>query len=105
MSTNGGILKTNMKGIFPGYGEVWYQPKAITNIISQSGVEDKGYKIQYQPGKYTVSGKKGKIYFERIPQGLYILRLSPIQKQGVTLVETVEENKMGYTQRQIARAD
>ena len=24
MSTNGGILKTNMKGIFPGYCEVWY---------------------------------------------------------------------------------
>ena len=94
-----------MKGIFPGYGKVWYQLAAFTNIISQSGVEDKGYKVQYQPGKYTVSGKKGKIYFKRIPQGLYILKLSPIQKQGVTLVETVEENKKGYTQRQIARAD
>ena len=84
---------------------MWYQSKAITNIISQSGKEDKGYKVQYQPGKYIVSGKKGKIYFKRIPQGLYILKLSPIQKQGVTLVETVEENKKGYTQRQIARAD
>ena len=32
--TNGGSIKTNMKGTLANYGEVWYHPKAITNIVS-----------------------------------------------------------------------
>ena len=36
--TNGGTLKTNMKGQLEDYGLVWYHPKAITNILSLVGV-------------------------------------------------------------------
>ena len=46
--TNGGIPTTNMKGTFPGHGSVWFHPKAITNILSQSRVEDKGHTITCQ---------------------------------------------------------
>ena len=36
LSTNGGNLFTNQRATVPGYGEVWYDPKAITNIFSMS---------------------------------------------------------------------
>ena len=44
--TNGGGLKTNMKGTLPNYGEVWYHPKAITNILSMRNVAER-YPISY----------------------------------------------------------
>ena len=33
------------------------------------------------------------------------MQLKPVQRAGVTLVETVEENKLGFSERQIARAE
>ena len=32
--TNGGILETNNKAKVPGFGDVWFDQKAITNIFS-----------------------------------------------------------------------
>ena len=31
--TNSGILSTSLKGTLEDYGEVWYHPEAITNIL------------------------------------------------------------------------
>ena len=110
LSTNGRILTTNMKGTFPCYGLVWYHPKTITNILSQSCVKDQGYIITYQHVSYKVTGPRGHICFEQIPEGLYALRLDLLTKQttgnkGVTLVQTVKNNKLGFTKQQILCTD
>ena len=107
LTSNGGTLKINHKANFPGFGEVWYDPRGVTNIISQADVERKGYEVVYDNKKqeYIVSGKRGKIYFQLSPEGLYYMSLEPLQSKGITLVETVEQNKMGFSKRQVERAD
>ena len=41
LRTNGGVLKSNMKGELKGYGHIWYDPRAITNILSLFNVQKK----------------------------------------------------------------
>ena len=41
LSTNGGILETTLKADLPNWGEVWYNPKAITNIFSFAEMRDR----------------------------------------------------------------
>ena len=38
LDTNGGTLKTTTKGVLKNYGEVWYSPEAITNILSLKNI-------------------------------------------------------------------
>ena len=73
--------------------------------MSQATIEHKGYLVEYQTGQYTVSGKNGKVHFDQIPEGLYILDLAPIQRAGIVLVNTIAGNKASYSKRQIAKAD
>ena len=105
LSTNGGVLTTNMKGTFPGYGSVWCHPEAITDVLSQSRVEDLGYHITHQRGSHKVSGPKGHVIFKRIPEGLCALRLNKLIDNQVSLVQTIEANKHGFSKRQILRAE
>jgi hypothetical protein len=44
---NAGVTSTNMIGDLPGYGEVWYHPNGIANIISLKRVKSKGHRITY----------------------------------------------------------
>ncbi len=99
LTSNGGGLKTNLQGDFPGFEPVWYDPNGITNIVSQAIVEDMGYDVDYDKKKhqYSVTGKRGKIIFCKSPEGLYYMPLKPVRQAGVTLVETAEENKLGFT--------
>jgi hypothetical protein len=41
LSTNCGELHTNQCAMVPGYGEVWFDDKAITNIFRFALMEDK----------------------------------------------------------------
>ena len=34
IDTNGGVLTTNKKAYLKGYGDVWFDERAITNILS-----------------------------------------------------------------------
>ena len=38
LETNGGVLKTRKKGTLNNYGDVWYSPNAMTNILSLGNV-------------------------------------------------------------------
>ena len=107
LALSGGQLTTNYQGDFPGFGTVWYNPNGITNIVSQAMVEDMGYDVEYDKHikQYIVTGKRGKIFFKRSPEGLYYMPLAKVKQDSVTLVETVENNKLGFTKQQIARAD
>ena len=46
VSKNGGLLVTKNKADVPEWGEVWSNPKAITNIFSFAEMVDR-YKITY----------------------------------------------------------
>jgi hypothetical protein len=43
--SNSGATSTNMKGDVQGYGEVWFDPNGIANIVSMSSAEAKGFVI------------------------------------------------------------
>jgi septin family protein len=50
LATNGGNLTTNMLATVPGFGDVWYNDKAITNIFSLSEMQAK-HPITYNSSK------------------------------------------------------
>ena len=105
LNTNGGTISNKMKGTLPNYGTVWYNPSAITNIISFAKMKDKGYKITYDSDKedaFIVHTNKGIIKFNRNDNNLYVM--DPNEQPVYQLLETVEENSAFYTNRQIARA-
>ena len=47
LHTSGGTIKTNMMGMYKGYRDVWYHPKALTNIISFANARNNGFKVNY----------------------------------------------------------
>ena len=105
LNTNGGVISTNMKGTLPHYGEVWYNPAAITNIISMAKMKDKGCTITYDSSKedaFIVETTKGKIKFIRNESNLYVM--DPAEQPVYQLLETVEDNSRHYTARQLSRA-
>ena len=102
--TNGGTIETRLKGTLKGYGEVWYHPGAITNILSLSNVKKK-YKITFnsEDGDCFFVHKPEKIIkFRCSENGLYIHNIK--NKQDVIMVNTVAENESAYTDRQVAQA-
>lgn len=105
LSTNGGILVTNQKADLPQWGEVWFNESAITNIISYAEMADR-YRIIYDSGKEDafivhLSNDKA-VRFNRLHNNLYVFK--PSIKTQVQLLNTVEENKTFFTQRQFERA-
>ena len=64
--TNGGMLIVNQKGILEDYGEVWYHPKAITNILSLAKIVKK-YPISYNSenrNQFVIHKKEGDQIFQ-----------------------------------------
>jgi hypothetical protein len=41
LTTNTGVLQTNMKADVPGWDEVWFNPTAMTNIFSYAQMVDR----------------------------------------------------------------
>ena len=46
MQGNGGSITTNFKAYVKNYGEVWFDTRAITNILSLKNVKNK-YRVTY----------------------------------------------------------
>lgn len=124
LCTNGGQLTTNMKGDVPGYGTVWYHPKALTNIFSFSNVS-KQHAIVFDQVKdtFTVGKAPGKTaIFKNNGHGLYYFQPSYHKRNNDQLVyhhqndeqvkqshlqgslDSVEENKLWFTPRQVELA-
>jgi hypothetical protein len=56
---NAGVSRTNMVGDLPGYGEVWYNPEGIANILSLSQVKKKTSRdVRQQPGTTVQSSQE-----------------------------------------------
>ena len=46
LATNTGVMMTNLQAELPGYSTVWFDPQAMTNVLSFSNIA-KQYPIQY----------------------------------------------------------
>ena len=46
LTTNAGMMTTNLKAELPGYSMVWFDPQAMTNVLSFGNIA-KQYPIRY----------------------------------------------------------
>lgn len=105
---NGQKLFVNLVGDFGDFGEVYYHPRALANILCFHDLARK-YSITYDSqtlDAFVVVTDKRTIIFE--PKGkLYVY--NPIKSYGsdeVTLMmSSVEENKSKYTAREVKQAE
>jgi hypothetical protein len=94
VSTNGGKLFTNQKATVPNYGEVWYNPNAVTNIFSLSEMEKK-HRITYDSTKekaFTVHLPNKQVRFIKSSNGLYYHKLrynTDINKNKTSVNHTI----------------
>ena len=107
LATNGGSMVTNMKADLPEWGEVWFNEKAITNIFSYAEMADR-YRITYDSEKedaFIVHLPDKTVRFERIGMNLYVFKpTTRIRAENAQMLNTLEENKTFYTERQFQRA-
>ena len=103
---NAGVKTTDQTGCFPGYGEVWYHPTGIANILSLSRVRQNGFSVSYDDQRNVFIIKKpngGSHEFTQSEKGLYYLDTAD-QKHASVFVNTVDNNKSKYSQRDYLRA-
>ena len=104
LATNAGNLITNQKATVPGYGKVWFKEEAMTNVFSLANME-KRHHITYDSAKesaFIVHTDKGPLRFEKGPENLYYFTLKHLTiNVEAQVVQTVEENKSFYTDRQV----
>ena len=107
---NAGSHLTNLVGDLPGYRTVWYDPKAIANILSLRRVQDH-YHITYDSShrKFIVSMPSGMEFaFHESEGGLHYLDTTHQQgeqRQGhVVAVNTVKDNKKNFMNNDYLRA-
>ena len=97
---NGGSITTNIIGYLKNYGNVWFDERAITNILCLKNVKHK-YRVTYDSstdGVFTVHKPGQQLHFVMHNNGL---QYHDTINCEITLVQTVQENEEGYSQRQI----
>ena len=106
--TNRGPLKMNLKATVPGFGLVWFDSDSIANIFALADMEDK-YQVTYDSSKESAlivhllhktikfCRSAGKLYCYKLD---YNTRNSDCRNNKFALVNTVEENKLAYTNHQ-----
>ena len=99
--TNGGLLKKNKQVHLKNYGNVWYKPKYISNILSLSDVK-KSNRIIYDSDNgdrfiiiKTVSGWKYMIFTVNSDR-LYYKNMG--NTESVYIISTVKKNQKHYNQ-------
>ena len=100
---NGGSITTNKIGYKKNYGKVWFDERAITNILCLKNVKHK-YRVTYDSstdGVFTMHKPGQQLHFVMHKDGLHY---HDTRNSEITLVQTVQENEEGYSQRQIQDA-
>ena len=101
---NAGIRVTNLVSDLPGYGPVWFDPRAIANVLSLKLVKEK-YHIEYNSEKddgFVVTKPTSERFnFIQSGSGLHYLDTTLGNTSKITetalVVNTVKENKKNYT--------
>ena len=105
ITTNAGELVMNKIADFPGFPKpVWFDERAITNILSYADLADHFHIIydNAQEDAFLLFKKNGDIIkFTRSKCGMYFHNF--IDRQ-IVLLNTVEENEIGYNKQQIEQA-
>ena len=105
LGTNGGKATAIKKADLAGYGEVWFNKKSITNIISLAGMAKK-YCVRYDPWQedaFIVDTDKGVRKFVHGHNNIYKY-LPPNKNVPLQLLEMIKENKKYYTNHQVQQA-
>ena len=100
---NGGSITTKKIGYLKNYGKVWFDERAITNILCLKNVKHK-YRVTYDnstDGVFTVHKPGQQLHFVMHKEGLHYHNT---RNREITLVQTAQENEKGYSQRQIQDA-
>jgi hypothetical protein len=104
---NAGVTSTNLIGNLPGYGQVWYHPNGIANILSLKRVKTRGHRVTYHSSKanefHVHKTDETICIFKESHGGLYYSDTS-IREAGTLLVNTVDHNKSKYTKRDYSPA-
>jgi hypothetical protein len=106
LKSNGGTMEVKKQAIMPGYhAYVWYNKKAITNILSSSNVI-KQYHVMYDSNDQMfvviTSRKESDMEFWMHKSGLHYV--DPRDSEFI-FVNTVSKNKAGFTKRKIKEAE
>lgn len=111
---NAGARRTNCMGDLPGYGPVWFHPECIANILSFSRVSHR-FDIVYDSLSndcFKVFKPDGSVRrFTKSASGLYHVDTAAAVSSscdngldGFMFVDTVANNSLNYTCRDIHRA-
>ena len=96
LTTNAGVLQTKMKADVPGWGEVWFDPTAMTNIFSYAQMVDR-HPVTYDSTKedaFIVHLPHKQVKFTR-ENGLYVYRPPYIKQPAITKDDEVQcDNKV-----------
>ena len=107
ITTNGGPLICNTKCTVPGFGDAWFNEKSVTNILSYAEVVDK-FTVTYDSKNedaFCVTTHDKSIKLKRSHNKLYFYQPERnANGEKYCFIETVEEKKLFYSERQVARA-
>jgi hypothetical protein len=111
MVTNAGEKRKYFKGKVSGFGDAWYDPDQIANIFGFAKLEDQ-CRITYDSAvesAFNVHTKDGIVKFKRNEDGLLTYKpsdeyLKDVKKETNLMVQTVNENKIGYSKRKFEDA-
>ena len=100
---NSGSITTNRQGNLKDYGDVWFDERAITNILCLKNMKNK-YRVTYDSAKngtFTVHKTDAQLHFVMHQDGLHY---HDTKNCEVTLIQTVQENEECYSKRHIKDA-
>jgi hypothetical protein len=105
--TNAGVLKADMKSNLPWHNmEVWYDPKATTNVISFADLQaqfPECYKDQ-EADDFQVKTDRDILKFTQVSKNLYTHKMEITKvTQETNMLSTVKENRKYFTDRQLSK--
>lgn len=100
---NGEPLKTNIIGEIPWFGTVYYHPKSRANILSFHDVAKK-FQVEFDNAQnaFHVKLPNGDVKSFQARGKHYCYNAK--QSKGIALIDTVEEKKLQFTQREVQQA-
>ena len=118
LTTNAGVMTTNLKAELRGYGTVWFDPQAMTNVLSFGNIA-KQYPVQYLQESDTFQvqlSNQISIFGHEQVDNVYVLEDNQPQEESpkppspqenisqvqvTSHVQTIEENTKFLTPKEI----